>query len=90
MNRNTPWGGVPSSSDSDQLPLGAFEGAPLLPVAEAPREPVESDAPAAYRELPVCGEWTYDTGDDAESRGGATVIESLPAIAMRGMAAGRA
>lgn len=85
MEPHTPWGGTPSTGDSDQLPLGAFEGAPLLPVAEAPGVRIESDERPAYRELPVCGEWTYDTGEDTESRGGAVAIEttSSPSTAPR-------
>jgi tetratricopeptide (TPR) repeat protein len=81
-----------SSDDGDQLPLGVFEGAPLLPMAESPRERAESDVlPPAYRELPVCGEWSYDTGDDSESRGGATAVELLSATTglARGSAASR-
>jgi len=74
--------------DGDQLPLGAFEGTPLLPVAEAPREAVEADAHPAYRELPVCGEWTYDTGDDPESRGG-TAIDVTPVAAARATSVAR-
>lgn len=81
MEPHTPWEGIAPTGDSDQLPLGGFESAPLHPTAEAAPVRIESDAPPAYRELPVCGEWTYDTAEDAESRGGMVAMDTMPAPA---------
>jgi Flp pilus assembly protein TadD len=64
-------------SDPAQLPLGAFEHAPMLsPDAPLPREGSEGELLVAVREPPVCGEWSFDLSDDAESRGGATFVDA--------------
>ena len=80
MEPYTPWEGMAPTGDSDQLPLGGFESAPSPPTAEAAPARVENDLPPAYRELPVCGEWTYDVGEDAESRGGPVALDRMPAL----------
>ena len=92
MNQSAynPWNDS-RSGDAEQLPLGAFEGTSLLPqVAPASRDDGESDAPAAYRELPVCGEWSYEVHDDAESRGAALVADAISATATAQRAAATA
>ncbi len=76
-----PWNDS-RSGDGEQLPLGAFEDAPLLPhVGAVSQEEAEPEAPAAFRELPVCGEWSYEVHDDAESRGAALVADAISATA---------
>ncbi len=76
MTERTPPLGIPAN-DPEQLPLGVFEGMPLVPVGEKGREGDEGDPDAiiAVREPPVCGEWSFDISDDAETRGGATFVD---------------
>src|SRR5579871_3876625 len=70
MVDRTPPLGIPTN-DPEQLPLGVFEGVPMLPVGEKAGEEGESGETAiAVREPPVCGEWSFDLSDDAEARGG--------------------
>lgn len=89
MQPHTPWEGIAPTGDSDQLPLGGFDSAPVLPTAETAPARIEADVPPAYRELPVCGEWTYDAGEDAESRGGTVILDTVPAPAQRAPALAR-
>jgi Flp pilus assembly protein TadD len=76
VTERTPPLGIPAN-DPEQLPLGVFEGMPLVPVGEKGREGDESDADAtiAVREPPVCGEWSFDISDDADARGGAMFVD---------------
>jgi Flp pilus assembly protein TadD len=71
----TPPPGI-RSIDPEQLPLGAFEGVPMLPDREHPPER-GAETPDVVREPPVCGEWSFDVSDDADTRGGALVVDSL-------------
>jgi Flp pilus assembly protein TadD len=72
----TPPLGIPIP-DPEQLPLGAFEGMPLLPLGEKHGEG-DGDTALAVREPPVCGEWSFDISDDSDARGGATFVEGGP------------
>ena len=63
-------------SDPAQLPLGALDGVPTLPEDLSGLGGGEGGGPVAVREPPVCGEWSYDLTDDADSRGGATFVDS--------------
>lgn len=69
------------ANDPEQLPLGAFEGVPMLPAVEPGREAVEGNAPAAVREPPVCGEWSYDQSDEDDARASATLVAKPPPTA---------
>jgi tetratricopeptide (TPR) repeat protein len=89
MTAPTPPAGIPAN-DPEQLPLGAFEGVPMLPLGEPGREGAEGEASAAIREPPVCGEWSYDASDEDEARARATLVAPpsppppvTPARAMR-------
>ena len=77
MTERTPPLGIPTN-DPEQLPLGMFEGTPLVP--ERPRsdggDEADADAAVAVREPPVCGEWSFDANDDADARGGAMFVDS--------------
>lgn len=78
MADRTPPLGIPVN-DPEQLPLGVFEGVPMLPVGETPGAEGEGgEAAIAVREPPVCGEWSFDLSDDAEARGGATFVDPAP------------
>jgi Flp pilus assembly protein TadD len=81
MTDRTPPLGIPVN-DPEQLPLGVFEGLPFVPVGERGRgddgEAGDGEAALAVREPPVCGEWSFDLSDDAESRGGATFVDAAP------------
>jgi Flp pilus assembly protein TadD len=81
VTERTPPLGIPAN-DPEQLPLGVFEGMPLVPAGEKGREGSEGDADGiiAVREPPVCGEWSFDISDDADARGGATFVDqAVPA-----------
>jgi Flp pilus assembly protein TadD len=83
----TPPLGVPVN-DPEQLPLGVFEGMPFVPVGERHgAEAGEGEAAVAVREPPVCGEWSYDSSDDSDSRGVATFVELGPQANVSGTAA---
>ncbi len=82
MTDRTPPLGVPIN-DPEQLPLGGFEGTPFLPVGERIDEGDAAEAAIAVREPPVCGEWSYDMSDDAETRGGATFVDASPPTGVR-------
>lgn len=77
----TPAAGAPVSSDPDQLTLGGLEaGGAAPPVAVAAPDERDDDVPA-YREPPVCGEWSYDVDEAAEIRAtpvATTAIASAP------------
>jgi Flp pilus assembly protein TadD len=78
MADRTPPLGIPVN-DPEQLPLGVFEGVPMIPVGEKAGDEGESgEAAIAVREPPVCGEWSFDLSDDAEARGGATFVDAGP------------
>ena len=58
--------------DPQQLRLDELESAALVPVADAHLgETIDVEVPAAIREPPVCGEWSYDTTDEAAQRSSA-------------------
>ena len=77
-DRTTPSGAA--ANDPEQLPLGAFEGVPMLP-ARVEREAAESNAPPVPREPPVCGEWSYDLSDEDDARAGALLAAPVVAAA---------
>ncbi len=84
MTERTPPLGIPTN-DPEQLPLGMFEGAPLLPAEKARAgvgEEGEADAAIAVREPPVCGEWSFDMTDDADARGGAMFVDTAAKAAV--------
>jgi tetratricopeptide (TPR) repeat protein len=72
MPEFTPRLGI-ASVDPEQLPLGWPDHAPGT--SGAPNTDGVSDAAIGLREPPVCGEWSFDTADDSESRGGAKLID---------------
>ena len=72
MAELTPRIGI-ASVDPEQLPLGWPDHAPNAP-ADAARGDSDADGAVALREPPVCGEWSFDTADDSESRGGAKLV----------------
>jgi Flp pilus assembly protein TadD len=55
-----------SAPDPEQLPLGMFEGVPLLPVETI--GPDDEVVVVPVREPPVCGEWSYDDSELEEPR----------------------
>jgi Flp pilus assembly protein TadD len=64
-----------SAPDPEQLPLGMFEGVPLLPVETiGPDDQVEV---ITVREPPVCGEWSYDDSELEEPRFVAKRIDGI-------------
>jgi Flp pilus assembly protein TadD len=66
-----------SAPDPEQLPLGMFEGVPLLPVETiGPNDEVEV---ITVREPPVCGEWSYDDSELEEPRFAAKRIDGVAA-----------
>ncbi len=79
MTDRTPPLGMPTY-DPEQLPLGAFEGVPIIP-GEGGRAEGGEDTPAPVREPPVCGEWSHDFGDEVDTRAAATMVSPTPVIA---------
>ena len=74
MSERTPPVGI-AATDPAQLPLGDFEDATLVaPGGGGQPEHEGDDAPAAIREPPVCGEWSYDATDEADSRSSAFIV----------------
>jgi len=84
MNEFTPPAGL-RSADINQLPLGDFDGAALPPTVELPisGDGSEGDQAIALREPPVCGEWSFDASDDANTRTAAKMVEVAPASVVR-------
>ncbi len=84
MNEFTPPAGM-RSVDINQLPLDVFDGTQLPPLVELPvsGDGSEGDQAIALREPPVCGEWSFDTSDDANTRTAAKLIESAPVSVVR-------
>ena len=84
MNEFTPPAGL-RSADINQLPLDVFDGAALPPAVELPigSDGSEGDQAIALREPPVCGEWSFDTSDDANIRTAAKMVEVAPAAVVR-------
>jgi tetratricopeptide (TPR) repeat protein len=70
----------PSAPDPEQLPLGMFEGIPLVPVETI--GPDDEIVIVPVREPPVCGEWSYDDAELEEPRFVARRIDGIatPAI----------
>ncbi len=56
----------PSAPDPEQLPLGMFEGVPLVPLETI--GPDDEIVVIPVREPPVCGEWSYDDSELEEPR----------------------
>ena len=48
----------------------------MLPDRDHPPER-GAETPDVVREPPVCGEWSFDVSDDADTRGGALLVDSL-------------
>ena len=84
MNEFTPPLGI-RSVDINQLPLDVFDGAALPPLVELTENDDGSagDLGIALREPPVCGEWSFDTSDDANTRTAAKMVETAPVAAVR-------
>ena len=70
MPERTPHQGIPAT-DPEQLALGEFEGAALVPLGAGSEEAGAEDGGPTFREPPVCGEWSYDATDEADSRASA-------------------
>jgi Tfp pilus assembly protein PilF len=86
MPEFTPRLGI-ASVDPEQLPLGWTDHAANTSAPDAARGDAEADSAVALREPPVCGEWSFDTADDSESRGGAKLVDgkttgAAPPVAM--------
>ncbi len=72
---------LPSAPDPEQLPLGMFEGIPLVPVETY--GPDDEIIIVPVREPPVCGEWSYDDSELEEPRFVAKRIDGVPAPTMK-------
>ena len=70
-----------SAPDPEQLPLGMFEGVPLLPVET--HGPDDEIIIVPVREPPVCGEWSYDDSELEEPRFVAKRIDGIPQPTMK-------
>ncbi len=68
---------LPSAPDPEQLPLGMFEGVPLLPIET--HGPDDEVVIIPVREPPVCGEWSYDDAELEEPRFVAKRIDGVAA-----------
>lgn len=66
-----------SAPDPEQLPLGTFEGVPLVPVEIV--GPDDEIVVMPVREPPVCGEWSYDDSELEEPRFVAKRIDGVAA-----------
>lgn len=66
-----------SAPDPEQLPLGTFEGVPLVPVEIV--GPDDEIVVMPVREPPVCGEWSYDDSELEEPRFVAKRIDGIAA-----------
>lgn len=71
----------PSAPDPEQLPLGMFEGVPLVPVET--HGPDDEVVTIPVREPPVCGEWSYDDAELEEPRFVARRVDGVPAPLMK-------
>ena len=65
-----------SAPDPEQLPLGRFEGVPLVPLETL--GPDDEIVVVPVREPPVCGEWSYDDSELEEPRFVARRIDGVP------------
>ena len=65
-----------SAPDPEQLPLGMFEGVPLVPLETI--GPDDEIVVVPVREPPVCGEWSYDDSELEEPRFVARRIDGVP------------
>ena len=70
-----------SAPDPEQLPLGMYEGVPLVPVETV--GPDDEVVIIPVREPPVCGEWSYDDSELEEPRFVAKRIDGVPAPTMK-------
>lgn len=70
-----------SAPDPEQLPLGMFEGIPLVPVETY--GPDDEVVIVPVREPPVCGEWSYDDAELEEPRFVARRIDGVAAPTMK-------
>ena len=68
---------VGSAPDPEQLPLGMFEGVPMLPVEISGADDEVVILPV--REPPVCGEWSYDDSELEEPKFVAKRIDGVAA-----------
>jgi len=66
-----------SAPDPEQLPLGMFEGVPLVPLELY--GPDDEVVIIPVREPPVCGEWSYDDSELEEPRFVAKRIDGIAA-----------
>ena len=64
-----------SAPDPEQLPLGMFEGVPMLPVETF--GPDDEVVTVPVREPPVCGEWSYDDSELEEPKFVARRIDGI-------------
>ncbi len=71
----------PSAPDPEQLPLGMFEGVPLVPIETY--GPDDEVVVIPVREPPVCGEWSYDDSELEEPRFVAKRVDGIPAPEMK-------
>ncbi|MCE9600599.1 MAG: tetratricopeptide repeat protein [Gemmatimonadetes bacterium] len=70
-----------SAPDPEQLPLGMFEGVPMLPVEIY--GPDDEVVIVPVREPPVCGEWSYDDSELEEPKFVAKRIDGIAAPTSR-------
>ena len=70
-----------SAPDPEQLPLGMFEGIPMLPVEIY--GPDDEVVIIPVREPPVCGEWSYDDSELEEPKFVAKRIDGVAAPTSR-------
>lgn len=67
----------PSAPDPEQLPLGMFEGVPLVPMEM--HGPDDEVVVVPVREPPTCGEWSYEDEELEEPRFSARRIDGVEA-----------
>jgi Flp pilus assembly protein TadD len=67
----------PSLPDPEQLPLGMFEGIPLVPVEM--HGPDDEVVVVPVREPPTCGEWSYEDEELEEPRFSARRVDGVEA-----------